>query len=363
MHVGAAAEVGEGVLRVGGDLLALRQLRDELQLVGLVLEHLPRLGAVHDRLREGVAAGDDGAHLLLDDRQVLRGQRARQVEVVVEPVIDGRPDGQLRVGEHLEHRLGHHVRKGVPDLEEPGLFAPLPCSCLQMTKPLYGCFVLNACAQHPRRDAKDEKPLGAFRGSTLIRGMPLFRGAPRALHRTLSRGASGRRILDRARAGPRSFRTSAREWCSAAAARRLSPTAIPGAPSLWPSEPPTVSVTAFRESIGKMVRSCQGRVHRLSWQFVTPVLLTPSDGARYTCKFDEAEKTAGAVSDRVRRLRRSPPSAQRESASGTSARTRRSASSASTSTPSTSAAATSLPRRPSSSSSTCAGTRTSTSGS
>ena len=48
-HVRAAAEISEGILRVGGDLFALGKLVDELQLVGLVLEQLARVGAA-DRL-------------------------------------------------------------------------------------------------------------------------------------------------------------------------------------------------------------------------------------------------------------------------------------------------------------------------
>ena len=37
------------------------------------------------------------------------------VEVVVEAVGDRRADAELRVGEHVLHRLGQHVRGGVPD--------------------------------------------------------------------------------------------------------------------------------------------------------------------------------------------------------------------------------------------------------
>ena len=57
-----------------------------------------------------MVGGDGRAHPLLDRGQVLGDERARQVEVVVEAVLDRRADAQLRAGEQVEHRLGHDVR-------------------------------------------------------------------------------------------------------------------------------------------------------------------------------------------------------------------------------------------------------------
>ena len=57
--------------------------------------------------------GDAGRHPRLDRREVFGRQRAGQVEVVVEAVVDGRADAQLRAREELEHGLGHDVRGGV----------------------------------------------------------------------------------------------------------------------------------------------------------------------------------------------------------------------------------------------------------
>ena len=51
LHMGTTAEVREGVLRVGGDLLSLGQLGDELQLIGLAREQPLRLGAAHHCFR------------------------------------------------------------------------------------------------------------------------------------------------------------------------------------------------------------------------------------------------------------------------------------------------------------------------
>ncbi len=99
--------------------VALFQAGNKLQLVGLVGEQAARLVG-RDRLaHESVFAGDDLAHPLLDLGQVLGGQGTRQIEVVVEAVGDGRPDSELGLaGEHLHHRLGHHVRGGVPDAKQ-----------------------------------------------------------------------------------------------------------------------------------------------------------------------------------------------------------------------------------------------------
>ena len=53
------------------------------------------------------------AHLRLDLLEVGGRQRPRQIEVVVEAVLDGRTDAELRVGEDVEHRGRHHVRRAV----------------------------------------------------------------------------------------------------------------------------------------------------------------------------------------------------------------------------------------------------------
>ena len=65
--------------------------------------------------------GRDGlVHARLDGRQVVRRQRPRQVEVVVEAVGDGRPDAQLRAREQVHHRLGHDVRGRVAHRDRAG---------------------------------------------------------------------------------------------------------------------------------------------------------------------------------------------------------------------------------------------------
>ena len=49
------------------------------------------------------------AHPLLDRRQVVGRQRPGQEEVVVEAVLDGRPDAELRAREQVEDGLGQDV--------------------------------------------------------------------------------------------------------------------------------------------------------------------------------------------------------------------------------------------------------------
>ena len=57
-----------------------------------------------------MVGGDALAHPRLDDRQVVRGQRARQEQVVVEAVVDDRADAELGAREQVHDGLGEDVR-------------------------------------------------------------------------------------------------------------------------------------------------------------------------------------------------------------------------------------------------------------
>src|SRR5664280_73315 len=58
---------------------------------------------------EGMVGADRGMHGRLDGCKVVRGQRARQQEVVVEAVVYRRADAELGIGKHAKDSLGHHV--------------------------------------------------------------------------------------------------------------------------------------------------------------------------------------------------------------------------------------------------------------
>src|SRR5262249_48071504 len=94
-HVWPAARVEPFALPVDLDRLALRNGIDQLDLEALALagEHRARLVALPHLLGEGLVARDDLAHLRLDRRKVLRRERLVVLEVVIEAVLDHRPDG------------------------------------------------------------------------------------------------------------------------------------------------------------------------------------------------------------------------------------------------------------------------------
>ena len=110
-----------GVERVGALTGGLHAL-DDLDLVRLVGEHLERLVGGHLGALEGLIGGDDLAHPRLDRRQIVVAERlpVRQVEVVVEAVLDRRADGELGAREQLGDGLGHDVRRRVSQHVTPG---------------------------------------------------------------------------------------------------------------------------------------------------------------------------------------------------------------------------------------------------
>ena len=110
------AKVHVFALLVKAYLLALGKRLDELDLVGLVL-------FLHERYRlvlgereaaEGEVLFYDLFHLLLDLRKFIGGEKARlAVEIVIEAVRNGGPDGELHAGVKPLDGLGHYVRSGV----------------------------------------------------------------------------------------------------------------------------------------------------------------------------------------------------------------------------------------------------------
>ena len=123
LEVRAAAEVGEVALGVEGDV-ALGGV-DELDLVRLALP--PRTAATassaRDLLARPLAAlGDLALDLRLDPLEVGLGDRLGELEVVVEAVLDRRPDRDLHARVEPPHRLGEQVRRGMAeDVERVGV--------------------------------------------------------------------------------------------------------------------------------------------------------------------------------------------------------------------------------------------------
>ena len=132
--MGAAAQVHELVgVAVCGDHSAggprgrvVRLAVENLDLVGVRSEQLIGGGTIHLGTDERLTGGHDRAHLGLDRREVLVGERPRptrlidaQVEVVIEAVSDGRPDRERRFRVQPQHRLGQHVGGRVAQHLEP----------------------------------------------------------------------------------------------------------------------------------------------------------------------------------------------------------------------------------------------------
>ncbi len=133
--MGTAAQIDELPLPVDADLgrrfrrwvahlinLARGQIFDKFNFIRLVTKKLQRLADRHGRVLERGILAEEFVHARLDALQVLGREGARlaalvlaQVEVVVKAVLDGRTDGQPHLGEEVDHRLGHDVRRRVAD--------------------------------------------------------------------------------------------------------------------------------------------------------------------------------------------------------------------------------------------------------
>ncbi len=119
-----AAEIEELALLVGRDDLVLRETLDQLDLVGVVAEDAQRLLARHHLAHERFRFLAVGRHAALDLREIVRRQWARQIEVVVEAVLDGGTDPEPGVREDLQHRFRHQVGRRVAharQLVRPGV--------------------------------------------------------------------------------------------------------------------------------------------------------------------------------------------------------------------------------------------------
>ena len=89
-----------------------------------LLEERDRFIAFQHRALERGGGGDDLAHLGFDGREILRRERLVAGEVVIETILDRRPDRHLRSGIQRLHRLREDVCRIVADhLQRLGIAA------------------------------------------------------------------------------------------------------------------------------------------------------------------------------------------------------------------------------------------------
>ena len=115
-NMGPAAEVGEIALLVDRDRVVVRELVDQLDLVGLasVLKERQGIGLGNIFLGDRRCRFGQLRHLLFDLYEILRRKGTLEIEVVVEPFFDRGTDGKLCLRKELLYRMRHEVRSTVP---------------------------------------------------------------------------------------------------------------------------------------------------------------------------------------------------------------------------------------------------------
>ena len=116
-HVRTAAEIEPVALLVDLDLLVFRDGVDQLDLEAFahVGKHALGVLARPHFLGKRFVARDDLAHLLLDGGEVFGRERLVAEKVVIEAVLDHRPDGHLCAGPKRLHGFRQHMRRIVAD--------------------------------------------------------------------------------------------------------------------------------------------------------------------------------------------------------------------------------------------------------
>ena len=114
LEVRAQAEVLPAVVAEDADAFAaafgLFDAFDDLDLERLIGETFQPFIARQRFVLELLLLGDDLAHLRVDRVEIFGRERPADVEVVVEAVLDRRPDRVFRAREQRTHCLGHDVR-------------------------------------------------------------------------------------------------------------------------------------------------------------------------------------------------------------------------------------------------------------
>mmetsp|Transcript_36839 Transcript_36839/g.87093 ORF Transcript_36839/g.87093 Transcript_36839/m.87093 type:complete len:303 (-) Transcript_36839:38-946(-) len=154
LHVRAGTQIPPLIANVvDRNVLPLRNRVQKLQFIRLIeLSDAPlRLRPVNHLLADGVILLDDARHLLLNLLKILLLEilaEFRQVKIVVETVLDPRPDGDLGLRVEALHSHGHHVRRTVPDLHQLlGAFIGRKLHLLLLLRRR-----LRGSARHPQRE-------------------------------------------------------------------------------------------------------------------------------------------------------------------------------------------------------------------
>ena len=207
LHVRTAAQVDEWPVGVGADDLVGPEVADALELERIIDEPLEGLVAAHFRAHERELFGDDLPHLRFERGEVLRRERLRHLEVVVEAVVDRGAEADLRIRTQPTHRGREDVGAGVPqhgerarilvgDDREPPALPEWRHQVLHLVIHRHG----NRRAQQAGADRGDDLPgQGTGRdlaGGAVGKGQDEHGGGRR---RTADRGTSGWNRSDGAR--------------------------------------------------------------------------------------------------------------------------------------------------------------------
>ena len=107
----AGAHVEPIALAVDGDLLVFGDLANPfgLEALAMLTEIIGDPVATPELARDLLVAVDDLAHALLDGGEIIRREGRLAGEIVIEAVLDRRPEGDLGAGIKLLHRLGQDM--------------------------------------------------------------------------------------------------------------------------------------------------------------------------------------------------------------------------------------------------------------
>jgi hypothetical protein len=94
---------------------ATLQPLDQFELIGLIREDTPGLFSRDHFLLELMLLGYNLTHAFFDHLQILRCEAPRQIEVIVEAILNRGTDRKLAAWKLFQHGLGHDVGRRVAD--------------------------------------------------------------------------------------------------------------------------------------------------------------------------------------------------------------------------------------------------------